>query len=423
MRPFGALLPQPEALARLLKEARPISGTEVVPLPAALGRIPSDTIRARWDVPRFARATWDGYALRTSDVRGARPERPISLRLVGEVFAEAAGPLRVGAGEAAAIATGGRLPPGADAVLIFEQTSASEAWLTVRRAVRAGEKVAAPGADFARGTVLARPGEPITPPTLGALAACGLTSVRVVRRLRVGLLPNGNELVAPGGVLGPEQIHESNNFVLASLVAAVGGVADAAPPAPDDPRRIEAEIRRLLRRDDVVLVTGGSSVGEHDYLPAIFPRIGKLLFHGIAVRPGKPTLAAVADGKLLIGLPGHPTSCLANGYWLLLPVLRRLAHLPGSGTTSVEVRMQEGYELDGGASTMVVPVHVEGGRARPTFRDSSAITSLSAANAFALMPPGSRSLRKGARVTVELLPGPLAAPPVSLRARAGRSKD
>jgi molybdopterin molybdotransferase len=407
MRPFGKLLPPERAVARLLRAARPVGEVEKIRLDDAVGRIPARTLRARSDVPPFARATWDGYAFRARSTRGARPERPATFRLVGEVYAEGGFRGRVGPHEAVAIATGGPMPAGTDTVLIFEEALVGRGWLTVRRPVRPRDRLAEPGEDFARGAPLAARGEPLTPAALGALAASGLTHAPVVRRPRVAILPNGNELVEPGRPLGQDQIYESNNIVLSAFVRSVGAEPRTEPPLPDDPVAIERAIRRALRSSDLVLVTGGSSVGERDFLPRVLARLGPLLFHGLAVRPGKPTLAVRAAGRLVIGMPGHPTSCLANGFWMLLPVLARLAGRAGAVTVPTPVRLSEPYEIEPARLATVVPLSVHGGTARPTFRGSSAITSLTEANAYLILPPGAPSLRRGERRVAEVLPFPL----------------
>jgi molybdenum cofactor synthesis domain-containing protein len=410
MRPFGRLRPPGEAVEALLRAARPVEGVERVPLLDGLGRIAARPLRAAHAVPPFARATWDGYAVAARRTRGAAPAHPRTFRVVGDVFAELGFGRPLRAEETVAIATGGALPAGADAVLPFEEAAVHDGWLTVRRTLAAGERVATVGDDFPRGATLVAAGRPLTPAALGALAASGATTAIVHRRPRVALIPNGNELVPPGARRGRWQIFESNNLLLAGLVLSQGGLPHPFPPLPDRPDAIARALRGAIAAHDLVLITGGSSVGEHDYLPTVFPRLGRLLFHGLAVRPGKPALAAEVRGRLLVGLPGHPTSCLANGMWLLRPLLRRLGHLPGSGTVRVAVRLAEGYAIAPGGLTTVVPLRIADGRAWPTFRDSSAITSLTEANGYLLVPPGAGSLRRGARATAELLLPPLGAP-------------
>jgi molybdenum cofactor synthesis domain-containing protein len=324
------------------------------------------------------------------------------------VFAEAGfeGPL--GPGEAVAIATGGRIPVGADTVVIFEETRNRGDRLSVPRYVRRGERVAYPGDDFRRGDLLVERGAVIGAAELGAMASAGVDTVPVYVRPRVAILPNGNELVAPGRRLGQGQIYESNNYTLSAVVAAAGGTPEPHPPLRDDPGEIERAIRRALLRSDLVVLTGGSSVGERDYLPAIFPRLGRVLFHGVAVRPGKPTLAVSTRRAVVLGMPGHPTSCLANGFWLLYPIVRKLARLTAPGWTDRRIRLSENYMPPSPDLATVIPLAIRGERGFPTFRDSAAITSLRSATAFAIVPPRGR-LARGSRLVAHQLSHPLVA--------------
>ncbi len=410
MRPFGRLLPLDAALRRTLAAVTPVRGYERVALADALGRVSAATVRARRPSPAFSRATWDGYAVRSADLARASARSPVVLRLVGEVFAEGRLDRPLGSGETAAIATGGALPTGADAVVIFEEASAHDDAVTVGRPVPRGDRVAAPGDDFAKGAVLVRSGEVLDPARVGAVGAAGATHVEVRRRPRVTFVANGTELRPLGARLRRGEVHEINNLTLGTLARASGAEVVQRPPVPDDLERLERVIADAAASSDLVVVTGGSSVGEHDHLPAIFPRLGRLLYHGVAVRPGKPTLAARGAHGLLLGMPGHPTSCLSNGLWLLLPVLRRLAGVPGDAWSEVPVRLGAAVRRPSPDLSTVVALHVENGVAWPTFRDSSAITSLSGANAYAILRPGARAPRVGARLTVRRLAAPIGAP-------------
>lgn len=417
MRPFGHLISAAEAQRRLLRTVRPVSATETVALDSALGRVAATGVRSPADVPAFARATWDGYAVRSRDTRGAARDAPVRLRVVGEVFAEGGFSGTLDSGEAVAIATGGALPRGADSVVIFEVAHAEGGGIAPQRPVRKGDRVARAGADFSKGDQIVDAGDVLGPAALGALASVGLTTAKVYRPPRVAIIPNGNELVAPGRPLGSGQIYECNNLTLGSVARAVGAEVRTRAPVPDDPRQIERAIRGALPHSDLVLVTGGSSVGERDFLPSIFPRLGRLLFHGVAVRPGKPTLAVEVGGTLVIGMPGHPTSCLSNGFWLLLPVLRRLARLPGPGWTVGSARLTEAYDPPTPGFATVIPLRVDDGWGHPTFHDSSAITSLAGANAFAMVTDAPRRLVRGTRLAVHLL-----APPIAAQSAGGRSR-
>ena len=407
MHAFGRLTPVDVARRRLLAATFPVERVEWVRTELAFRRVLAADVRAPTAVPAFPRTTWDGYALRSRDTIGATRSRPSELRVVGEVFAEQSFPRPLRPGESVAIATGGAIPAGADAVVIFEEVERTGPSVRVPRPIRKGDRISPPGHDFPRGTRLARRGEELSATALGAVAACGIPRVSVYAAPRVAVVPNGNELLSPGDPPSTGRIYESNNAAIASVVLAAGGIPELHAPVPDRPAQIERALRSALARADLVLATGGSSVGERDHLPRILPKLGSLLFHGIAVRAGKPTLAARRGRKLLVGLPGHPTSCLANMYWLILPVLRRLGHRPGPGwTDGWAVLGSDAVAPTPGLAT-IVPLRFEGGRAYTTFRGSSVITSLSGAGAFAMLPPGRRVVRRGTRLRVHFLDPPL----------------
>lgn len=411
MRPFGRLLRWDIAVARVLAATPAPSRSAAIALTDAVGRVPSRSVLARRPIPPFDRATWDGYACASAATRSARPGRPVRLSLVGELFADQERAAPVPRGACVAIATGARMPPGTDTVEIFEKVRRLRRAIEIDHPVARGRYVAERGDDMPAGTVLARAGVPLGPASLGALAAAGRTTVRVVRAPLVTIVPNGNELLAPGAPYRPGGIYESNNTALAAIVRAGGGIPAVVPPIPDDPRAIERALARAGRRSAIVVATGGSSVGEHDYLPRIFPHLGKLLFHGVAVRPGKPTLAARARSTLYLGMPGHPTSCLSNGFWLLLPAVRRAAGLPGDGWIEQEIRLARDAERRSPDLATVVPLRIEGDRGFPTFHDSHAITSLAGVDGYAIVPPGRAPLRRGDRLRVRRLLPPLGRAP------------
>ena len=407
MHAFGRLTPVEVARRRLLRATRPLDRVEHVRTDGAFHRVLAADIRAPAPVPAFYRTTWDGYALRSRDTEGASRSRPAKLRVVGEVFAEQSYPRLLRSDEAVAIATGGAIPNGADAVVIFEEVERDKETLRVSRRIAKAERISPPGHDFPRGTLLGHRGEELSAPTLGAIAACGVAQVPVFAAPRVAVIPNGNELLSPGHPPRAGRIYESNNAAIASVVLAAGGIPELHAPVPDRADLIDQAIRSALERADLVLATGGSSVGERDHLPRILPKIGTLLFHGIAVRAGKPTLAARKGRKLIVGLPGHPTSCLANMYWLILPVLRSLGHRPGPGwTDGWAVLGSDAVAPTPGLAT-IVPLRFEGGRAYTTYRGSSVITSLTGATAYAMLPPGRNIVHRGERLRVHYLDPPL----------------
>jgi len=410
MHAFGHLTPVEVARRRLLAAVRPIDRIELVRTDRAFHRVLAQTIRATAPVPSFHRTTWDGYALRSKDTEGATRSHPVELRVAGEVFAEQTYPGSLRRGESVAIATGGAIPHGADAVVIFEEVERRAQVVRVFRPIRAGDRVSPPGHDFRRGAVLARKGEELSAPATGAIAACGIANLPVYASPRVAVVPNGNELLAPDDPPETGRIYESNNATLSSVILATGAVPVVHAPVPDRPELIERALRSALAESDLVLATGGSSVGERDHLPRILPKLGTLLFHGIAVRAGKPTLAARCGRKLVVGLPGHPTSCLVNMYWLILPVLHRLGRRPGPGWTEGWAVLGDDAVAPTPGLATVVPLRFEKGRAYTTYRGSSVITSLSGATAFTMLPPGRRVVHRGERVRVHFLDPPLGPP-------------
>jgi molybdopterin molybdotransferase len=416
MHAFGRLIPLEVARRRLLAGVQPLSRVDRVPVETAFGRVVARTVRSSQPVPSFVRATWDGYALRSADTRTAIPAHPVQLPVVGEVFAEQAFSRALRPGEAVAIATGGALPRGSDTVIIFEQVRRQGSSVVISHPVGPGERLAAPGSDFPKGATLVRRGDELTPVGLAMLAACGVAHVPVRAKPIVSIVPNGNELLSPGAHGRTGRIYESNNSSLAAVVEAAGGIPQTYRPVEDDPKKIEAVLRRALRTSDLVLATGGSSVGERDHLPRIFPRMGRMLFHGIAVRPGKPTLAVRVGHRLVVGMPGHPSSCLTNAFWLLLPLLRRLGGREGPGWTDGFARLESGQLSGAPGLTTVLPLAVRHGGVYSRYHGSSSISSLSEAVGFTVLPPGVGVLPEGSRVLVHwLLPplGPGGGPPAA----------
>lgn len=399
MRPFGALLPFEEARARLLDAVVPLDEAEGVPVAEAVGRVAAETLTAREPVPLFARSMMDGFAVRTADVAGASEAAPTRLRLAGVVHAGTqAGPVEPGT--CCQIATGGPIPRGADAVVPVEQTHRVSADVVeVVEGVQAGAHIASAGSDFAAGDEAVRRGQSCTPAICGAIAALGLGRTWVVRRPRVAIWGSGDEVRPAGETLLYGQVHDSNGPMLGALVTQHGGVASLHGALRDDPGALAAAFD--ARRVDVVLVTGGTSVGEKDLVARAIAERADVLFHGIAVKPGKPTLAARMGRTLVFGLPGNPTSCLMMSYALVVPALRRLAALPE----------WEPIEVDAALATDVksppdklqfLPVRLDDDRAVPAFRGSGSISSCSQADGWIEIPAGVERVPAGALVTVRL---------------------
>lgn len=396
MRPFGELLPREEALRRLLDAARPLGRTEHVPLREARGRACAEDVRAHVAVPPFARATMDGHAMRAAD--GAAPRR-----IVGDAFAGQSYPRVVGAGEAVRIATGAPVPMGSDAVVRVEDTREESGMLHVTLAPRVGQSIDPAGSDISLGSPVVEVGTVLTPARLGLLASVGRSHVLVHARPRVAVLPTGDELVMPGEPARADAIYDSNSTSLAALFEGAGCLVSAYAPLRDDLASHERDLLEAARANDVVVLSGGASVGSRDLVVDALKKHGHVLVHGVRVKPGKPLLAGTLGTALVIGLPGNPTSALSNAALFVLPVLRKLAALPLGGERTVDSELASAVEGDP-HRFLFLPVKLEaGGRAHPTFKGSGALTSLSESDGWVGVPEGV-SLKAGARVVVTLWP-------------------
>jgi molybdenum cofactor synthesis domain-containing protein len=291
------------------------------------------------------------------------------------------------------------MPSGADAVVMVEDTSpAGDDHVNILAAATAGQNVGRAGADISPGDTVVKHGDWLNPSRVGAIAAIGGAEVDVYARPRVAILSTGNEVVEPGARLGAGQIYDVNRFTLGAVVAAHGGIADLHPPAKDT---IDAQIAALDRcRDaDIIIFSGGSSVGDRDLVLDLVSARGTMVFHGIAVRPGKPTAFALVDGKPFFGMPGNPTSCLSNAYILLVPFLRATARLPLFAPRTVKAPLGKRIVSPAGRHQFYT-VRLQDGVAWPAFKGSGEITSLSQADGYIEIPSDQSTVEEGAMVEV-----------------------
>jgi molybdopterin molybdotransferase len=317
-----------EARARLAALATRALRPEMVALAEAAGRVLAEDIVAAEPLPPWPRSAMDGFAVRADDTRAASAAAPAALHVVGEVPVGGTYPgPELGAGEAIAIATGGVVPPGADAVVMVEDTATQACGsLHIRRAAARGQHVIQVGEDIASGTRLLAAGHLLRPADLAALAAFGRVTVDVFRRPRVAILATGSEVIAPHETPRPGQVRDMNQIALAAAVARAGALPLPAGLVGDDPAALAAAILRATSAADVLLIAGGSSVGVRDFTAAVLASLGaRVEFHGVHLRPGRPTLLATLGEVAILGLPGVPASALIVFTALVAPFLRRLA--------------------------------------------------------------------------------------------------
>ena len=402
MRPIRETIPLDEALATILESARPMERTERVALGAASGRVVASPPAAALDVPPFDRAAMDGYAVRAEDTFGAGRYDPKVLRVTEKVYTGQVPTRTVGAGECVEIATGAPMPAGADAVVMVEETERVAGTEDVRilTPVYPRQHVGRRAADIAAGQPVLTPGDVLTPSRIGALAAVGAGDVDVYAKPRIAILSTGNEIVEPGAPLAPGQIYDINRFTLSSIIESHGGVPVLLPTAPDTLEALSAAIDAALA-EDVLVFSGGSSVGERDLILDVLVSRGEVLFHGVAVKPGKPTVFGIVDGKPVLGMPGYPTSCLSNGYMLLVPMLRRMARLPEYRPQMLRVPLARRIVSTTGRHQFYT-VRIEEGQAVPAFKASGDITSMSRADGYIEIAASTDIVEAGETVDVRL---------------------
>jgi len=312
----ASLLTFEEALERVVAAAQPLPA-ETIATAGAAGRVTAEAIRSAVDLPPFPSSAMDGYAVRAADVPG-------SLRVVGESAAGRPFDGEVGSGEAVGISTGAVVPAGADAVLPVEYVVKNDNNIETEQELAPGASVRPAGGDLAAGALVAPAGVRLNAARIAAIAAAGVASVMCARRPRVVVLATGSELVRPGEPLGPGQIYESNTLMLAAALAAAGAEVDTGPAVPDDEGTLRQAIEAGLGAD-VLITSGGVSVGEHDLVRAVEQELGvEEVFWRVAIKPGKPVAFGTCGATLVFGLPGNPVSALVGSELFVKPALRAL---------------------------------------------------------------------------------------------------
>ena len=424
MPEFLTLLPPDEARSLLLSHLSPITESEAIDVASSLGRVLAEDIIAPHPLPDFRRSTVDGYAVRAADTHGASDSLPAYLSLIGEVPMGNAPAFAVEHGQCALIHTGGMLPDGTDAVVMLEYTqSVQKNEIEVFRAVADAENVIRIGEDVAQGQVVQAKGSLIRPAEIGGLMALGITLAQVMRKVRVGLISTGDEVVDPMQSPRPGQVRDVNTYTLGALIEKNGGEAIRYGIIPDQFEALQDAASRALSECDVVIITAGSSASTRDMTADVIRLLGTpgVLVHGINTRPGKPTILGVCDGKAVIGLPGNPVSALVNGYLFVVPVIEKLlGALPKPKPTvlarlTINLPSQAGREdwwpvkLSPASSPSSAGVLREGGRregemsADPIFGKSNLIFTLAAADGLLRIHPDATGLSAGEMVEVLLI--------------------
>lgn len=395
-----------EALGLIGREFSPLEReTERVGLRHAVGRVLAEDIRAAEYVPDFDRSTVDGYAVRASDAFGCSDSLPAVLELAGSIKMGGRAEAVLGEGECFKIPTGGEVPAGADCCVMLEYAEDyGDGTVGISKPGAPGMNMIFRGDDVFPGKTILSKGRTLSAQDVGALAAVGVTDVPVLRRIRVGIISSGDELVAPESRPKPGQMRDVNAPMLCAMFEQFGARCECCGICPDDEQALEALVRRALGECDALIMSGGSSVGEKDASVRVIESVGKLLLHGVAMKPGKPTILGRAGDKPILGLPGHPVAAYFTARIFALPLIARLEGRPLKSCT-VRARLTESVNAnDGRAQYICARLERRDGElfARPVRTKSGLITNLAGADGYFCIERDCEGLPQGAAVDVTI---------------------
>ncbi|GFO53847.1 molybdopterin molybdenumtransferase MoeA [Geomonas sp. Red276] len=402
------VLPPADALKVLLDRLAISIRSEDVPTADALGRVLAGELTAPHSLPAFPRSTMDGYAVLAESTYGATETLPACLAITGEAPMGRPCTLSLSVAEAVLVHTGGMIPQGADAVVMVERTQKVDATtLEVLRPVAPGENVVGVGEDVMEGCPLFPAGHLLRPQDIGGLMALGLTTVKVAARPRVAIVSTGDEVVHPDTAPGPGQIRDINSYTVASLVTRAGGIPILCGIVGDDYDKLLEALAAALDQADMVVVSAGSSVSARDLTAKVVGRLGDpgVVVHGVAVKPGKPTILAACGGKPVVGLPGNPVSAMVVASLFVTPVVERLQGMGQSVRRTVIAKLTRNVPSAPGREDYVQARLVErdGERwAEPVFGKSNLIYTLVRADGTVKVPLNASGLYQGDQVEVEL---------------------
>ena len=398
-----------QALEDLRPHLSPITDSEVTPTASSLGRVIAEEIRSSEDLPAFPRSSMDGFSVRAQDTFGASETLPALLELVADIPTGRSAETALKPGQAAVAYTGGMLADQADAVVMIERTQPADSRsIEVLRPVAPGENVIHAGEDVRAGDLLFRPGHTIRPQDIGGLLALGINDVPVLRKPRVAIVSTGDELVPPDTHPERGQIRDINTYTIAARVAQCGAQPVIIGLIPDEYAPQLEAARNGIDSADMLVFSAGSSLSSRDMTAAVFNQLGEpgVLLHGISIKPGKPTIVALADGKPLFGLPGNPVSALVVFDLLVAPTIYVLSGASGKPIlNTIEAILTEDVPSESGREDYV-PVKLSSSNsvlsAEPVFGKSNLIYTLVNSDGLIQVPANSGGLYAGEKVIVRL---------------------
>jgi molybdopterin molybdotransferase len=406
---FLTLVPPSRARELLLSQVQYKGDVDLVGISESIGRISAEDILAPHPLPQFPRSTVDGYAVRAKDTFGASESSPAYITIIDEVTMGSQPQHQVGSGEASSIHTGGMIPVGSDAVVMVENTQiARDKEIEIYRSVSTGENVISVGEDVVQGQLVLPKGKLIRPSEVGGLAALGISSLRVAKKMKVGIISTGDEVVPLEDDVQLGQVRDVNSHTLAGLVNTSGAVSILYGIIQDNFDDLIAVARKALDECDLLLITAGSSASSRDMTAKVINDLGKpgVLVHGINTRPGKPTILGLCGGKAVIGLPGNPVSALINGMLFVVPLLDKLTgKLSSAPNPSIKATLTVNLASQAGREDWQ-PIKLiqgeQGWMADPVFGKSNLIFSLSFSDGLICIRPDETGLSAGELVDVFL---------------------
>lgn len=395
-----------QALGIVLGSVSPLA-REIRPLLDCLGSVLAEEVPADMDIPPFDNSAMDGYAVMAADTAGATPEKPVSLRVIADLPAGYPPPALVRSGEAVRIMTGAPMPSGTDAVVRTEEVERGDWTVLISKPVPSGNDLRRAGEDVRKGEVILRQGIPLRPAEIGMLATLGRTRAQVVRTPRVAVLATGDELVAPDEPVTPGKIRNSNLYSISAQVKACGGEPLPLGVARDTAAELEARIRQGIIGADMLLTSGGVSVGDYDVVKTVLARMGEILFWRVKMRPGSPVTFGRIAGKPMFGLPGNPSASMVAFEQFVRPAILKMSGRTRLRRRQVEATLEEGVKNRVGVRNFVRAIATEEKgewRVRPAGSQGSGILrTMVQANSILVIPETVARLQPGDRATVQML--------------------
>ncbi|MFH0903950.1 MAG: gephyrin-like molybdotransferase Glp [Methanobacteriota archaeon] len=382
-----------EAKDFFLRAVRPVDGTEVLPIGDCDGRIAGEDVNAGADVPHYRRAAMDGFAVRASDTMGAGSNSPVLLKI----------DIKIEKGTCNRVHTGSPVPDGADAVVMLEDTVVHGEMVEVFSQVHPLKNVGEIGEDIRNGELIITGGHMLRPCDIAVLASLGIEEIKVFKKPVVAIIPTGEELVPRGSRMpGEGEVYETNGLMTSLYVRKWGGVPRLLDIVADDPEKIKEAIQGVTGAD-MIIISGGTSVGKRDFVPAVVESLGTLLVHGVGISPGKPTALGLVNVKPVVCMPGYPVAGIVALYYFARPALRKLAHLPDEPDRVVRAVLSEKIPGRTGYKTFA-RVKLKNGKAIPLATSGAGIlSSVSKADGFVIIPENVEGIGKGEEVDVLLI--------------------